>query len=172
MTRILTPLRVEAYGWLILYCGLLTGIGMETDWGQRWTWPVTPLAEQTAEFPKPELTSPYTIPSPDTLMETSLRPLFVGTRRPAPTLPTSAPKPTMKRDQFILTGTTIVPEGKFAHLIEKASNKSHVVAEGKEVNGILVKTVLPEQAVLSQYDDIETLILRAPVTTPGGQPKP
>lgn len=171
MSQLLTPFRVEIGVWVAVFIGLLFGIGVETNWGQQFEYALPSDATQSA-FTTPDLTTPYRLPAQDTLMETSIRPVFVPTRRPAPTPPpTQPPKPHMKRDQFVLTGTTMTAEGKFAHLIEKASNKSHVVTEGKEVNGILVKTVLPEQAVLSQYDDIETLILRAPVTTPGGQPK-
>jgi len=164
VSRILTPYRVELAVWLVACGALIAGIGIETEWGSQWAWPLSESETAPAAFARPTLTEPFYLPPPDKFIEISLRPLFVVTRSPSPipppAPPPAPPKPTMKKDQFVLAGTTIVSEGKFVHLIEKASGKSSVVAEGKEINGILIKEVTPGYAVLSQYDDTERLALR------------
>lgn len=163
MSRILAPYRVEIAVWLVLCGGLLAGIGVETDWGRQWSWPIAENKSASAAFVKPALTEPFRLPPSDEFIEIALRPLFVVTRSPAPIPPPPSaepPKPKMQKDQFILTGTTIVSEGKFAHLIEKAGNKSRVVAEGKEINGILIKEITADHVILVQYDDTERLALR------------
>lgn len=174
MTRIMTPRRFVATAWIILFCGSVIGIGIETEWGRRWVWPVKLTMPEPASFAKPSLADPFALPSADAFLEIAMRPLFVASRRPTPTVATAenAPKPSMKRDQFVLTGTTIVPEGKFAHLLEKAGNKSHVIAEGNDINGINVKEIKPGQVILSQNDETEILPLRIVKVTsqPPAQP--
>lgn len=175
---LLTPLRVETSLWIVLLGGLTAGIGIETDWGRQWMWPLAVPPVITPEFTQPAMTEPFRLPPPDTFLETSLRPIFVVTRRPAPIPPPpEPPKPSMKRGQFLLTGTTIVPEGRFAYLLEKAGNKTRVVAQGKIINGITVKEVHPDRVILQQYDDTEMLGLitakalpPAPVAKPSAAP--
>jgi hypothetical protein len=162
MSRWLTPFRFEAGVWLLLFSSLIYWIGIETNWGQQWSWPTAPAETVASGFTAPPLTVAFTAPAPDALIEIALRPLFIVTRRPASALPPpEPPKPKMNKGQFSLTGTTIVPEGKFAHLVINAGNKAVVVAEGKEINGILVKTISPEKIVLTQFDDSETLVLKS-----------
>jgi hypothetical protein len=171
MSAALTPSRVEAGFWLIILVSLAAGIGIETDWGRQMQWPVKQIAELPPEFPKPALAEPYRLPPSDQYPEITARPIFVVTRRPPPTPPPAAPpKPSMKRDQFVLMGTTVVGASKFAFLVEKAGNKSRVVAEGKEINGIMVREIAADRVVLSQYDDTEVLVLmtrKPPPGTPG-----
>jgi hypothetical protein len=176
MTRLVTPFRVEAIFWLLLNGGLVLGIGVITDWGQRLEWPTPQVAMAPIEFAKPALVEPLQFGQADEFLEMSMRPLFVATRRPAPPPPPpEAPKPRMKKGQFRLTGITVVPEGKFAFLVEVNGNKSRVVSEGKEINGILVRRISPYEVLLSQYGDSETLVLK-PAKSPGGpnpqQPAP
>lgn len=172
MSGLLTPFRVEAGFWLLLCGGLTAGIGHETDWGRRWQWPLASSSAAAAEFTKPVLAPPFHLPPADTYLETTLRPIFVVTRRPAPMPPPpEPPKPAMRKDQFVLTGTTIVPEGKFAFLLEKAGNKVRVVSEGKEINGILVKQIDAAHVVLTQHDDEEVLVLK-PAKPPAQPPAP
>jgi hypothetical protein len=176
----MTPFRIETAFWLLLSGGLTTGIGMETDWGQRWQREAPEVRLTPAEFSAPVLNEPFRLPPADELLETAMRPVFVVTRRPAPpTPPPEAPKPTMKKDQFTLSGITVVPGGKFAFIIERAGNRSRVVSEGKEINGVVVKEILPDRVVLSQYDDTEVLMLKTakgptpnPVTSAASAPPP
>jgi hypothetical protein len=171
MSSMLTPLRAEAGAWIIVLAGLITGIGIASDWGRQTEWVIASAELTPAVFTKPTLAEPYQLPAPDTLLETTLRPLFVANRRPAPIPPPpEPPKPQMRKGQFSLTGTTIVAEGKFAHLVEKATNKAVVLAEGKEINGLKVQQVTPDFVILTQFDDSETLVLstaKAPLLQPG-----
>jgi hypothetical protein len=176
MSAPLTPNKAEAGFWLILLLGLVAGIGLETDWGRKMRSPVPENAEKPPEFAKPVLAEPFRLPASDRFLEVTARPLFVATRRPAPSAPTAdSGKPSMKKDQFILMGTAIVPEGSFAFLLEKAGNRSRVVARGKEINGILLREVSADRVLLAQDDEWEVLELKtrkppaAPVaTTPPG----
>lgn len=172
MSTALTPIRVETAFWLFLWVSLAAGIGLETDWGRRMQWPVKEIAETPPEFTKPVLSEPFRLPEPDQYLAIATRPIFVVTRRPAPPAPVAeAPKPSMKKDQFVLMGTAIVGQSKLAFLVEKAGNKRQVVAEGNEINGIMVKTITADQVVLSQHDDKEVLVLKtnkpAPAAGPG-----
>jgi hypothetical protein len=158
----ITPSSLERGAWLIALGGLSATIGLETDWGQRLTASAPPATEVVSDYQEPVLVAPFQLPSPDQYLETSLRPLFISARRPAPSLAVAEPpKPAMKKDQFTLTGTTIVPEGKFAFLLEKAINKVHVLTEGKEIYGLRVAEVLAERVTLTQYDESEVLILKS-----------
>lgn len=158
---LLSPTRAELLLWLAICGGLAIVIGQETDWGTRWQSTIPTHRREPASFSKPTLSEPFKLPPADEYLETSMRPLFVATRRPTPQLPPpEAPKPAMKRDQFSLTGITMLPEGKFAFLIEKTGNKSRVVSEGKEINGILVKEISNDRVVLTQYEETEVLLLK------------
>ena len=160
MSALLTPIRVEAGFWLILWIALAAGVGIETDWGRVTRWPVKDAVETAADFAKPVLAEPFRLPPSDQFLGVTTRPVFIVTRRPAPVAPPpEPPKPSMQKGQFLLMGTTLVPEGKFAFLLEKAGNKNRVVAEGKEINGIMVKEVTAERVVLSQHGDTEVLML-------------
>jgi hypothetical protein len=164
----LSPIRVEIAFWVILCLGLATGIGLETDWGRKTRWPVPEDASAVPKFTGPVLAETFHLPSPDEFRDITQRPAFIVTRRPAPAAPPpEPPKPSMQKGQFVLMGTTVVADGKFAFLLEKAGNKSRVVAEGKEINGIMVKEVTAERVVLSQYDDTEVLTLRTNKLPPG-----
>lgn len=161
MSRGLTPAGVETAFWLLLCGGLATGIGLETDWGKRWQYPLPAGDAAATAFTRPALADDFSLPAADTFLETAMRPIFLVSRRPSP--PAQSPeaaKPMMMRDQFTLSGITVTPEGKFAFLIEKAGNKSRVVSEGKEINGIKVKEITADRVVLSQYDETEVLLLK------------
>ncbi len=161
MTTTFTPFRIETAFWLTLCGGLAVAIGMETEWGTQWQHPWTVPQLPAASARLPALSEPYRLPEVDHFLDTSVRPLFFVTRRPAPAAPPpEPPKPTMKRDQFTLTGITVLPEGKFAFLTEKTGNKSRIVQEGKEINGITVKEIRNDQVVLGQYDETEVLMLK------------
>lgn len=169
MSSPLTPSRVEMGLWLLLCGGLATGIGVETDWGRRLHPPAVKQPEPRTDFVKPLLAEPFHLAPPDTFLETAMRPLFIVSRRPAPPPPPpEPPKPAMQKDQFRLTGITIVPGGNFAFLVEKSGNRNRVVSAGKEINGIMVKEVSANQVVLTQFDDTEILTLktaRGPLAT-------
>lgn len=173
VSTMLTPIRVEVALWLILWFGLAAGIGLETEWGRRMQWPVASVAETPPEFSKPALAEPFHLPPPEHYSQVSARPIFIVTRRPTPIAPPpEPPKPSMKKDQFILMGTTVAGATKIAFLLEKAGNKSRVVAEGKEINGITVREVASDRIVLSQFEDTEVLVLRTNKPAPGAPARP
>jgi hypothetical protein len=167
MTWSLTPSRAEAGFWLILTAGLAAGVGLETDWGRQPELPLPKTAGTPPVFAKPVLAEPFQLGGPDQFPDITSRPLFIITRLPAPVAPTADSKPSMKKDQFILLGTTIVGADKFAFLLEKAGNRSRVVGVGKEINGITVKEVAADRVVLSQHDDTEVLLLKMNKPAPG-----
>lgn len=168
----LTPRRVETAFWVILWGGLAAGLGLETNWGRQKQWPIEPIVETRPEFSEPALAEPFRLPPSDHYVQMTARPIFVVTRRPAPlTPPSESTKPGMKKDQFVLMGTTIAGGSKIAFLVEKAGNKSRVVAEGKEINGVTVREVMADRIVLSQFGDTETLMLGTNKPPPGA-PRP
>ncbi len=168
MIAALTPSRVETGFWMILWVGLAAGIGLETKWGRQMQWPLPTIADTPAAFSKPELAEAFRLPPPDHFSQVTARPIFIVTRRPSPVAPPpEPPKPSMKKDQFILMGTTVAGASKIAFLIEKAGNASRVVAEGKEINGITVREIAADRVVLSQFGDTEVLVLRTNKPRPG-----
>lgn len=172
LSTALTPIRVEIAFWLILWVSLAAGIGLEMNWGRQ-QGPLANTAETPTEFSKPALAEPFRLPPPDQFSQITARPIFIVTRRPAPTAPPPEPqKPSMKKDQFILMGTTVAGATKIAFLLEKAGNKSRVVAEGKEINGITVREVTADRIVLSQFEDTEVLVLRTNKPAPGAPARP
>ena len=172
---ILSPKRVESALWLLAYASLAVAVGVESDWGRTWQWPLPDTSVASQPPAKPDLTEPYKLPPADTFLETAMRPVFVVSRQPPPPPPAVVPVQLMKKGQFVLTGVTIVPSGKFAFLVEKAGNKNRTVTEGQDINGIKVKEITTETVVLSQYNDSEVLTLRAsrgPAATVGPEPPP
>jgi hypothetical protein len=91
--------------------------------------------------------------------ETGNRPLFTPTRRPAPAQVTPTTASAMNKGQFILTGVTIAGPMKIALLREKASGRVVRVEQGKDVNGITVAQIDPEQVTLTQGGDQEVVQL-------------
>lgn len=175
-----TPRRLEIALRVTAWLALAAGIGVQTDWGRLGRGEPPPLADSPANFAPPELTEPFRLRPIDQYGEMIARPVFVATRRPAPPAPAvaEASQGSMQKDQFVLTGTTISPDGKYAFLLEKSGNKSRVVAEGKEINGITVRQVASDKVVLAQGDETEILMLKTikppprpvPVQAPRGLP--
>ena len=91
--------------------------------------------------------------------ETGNRPLFIPTRRPAPSAVTPATVAAMAKGQFTLTGVTIASGMKIALLREKSSGRVIRVEEGKDVNGITVEQIDPEHVKLTQGGDQEVVQL-------------
>ena len=90
--------------------------------------------------------------------ETGARPLFTPTRRPAPAAPQVAAS-TMAKGQFLLTGVISAGGTKIALLREKSSGRIVRVEQGKDVNGITVAQIDPEQVTLAQGSDHEVVQL-------------
>jgi general secretion pathway protein N len=102
--------------------------------------------------------------------ETGNRPLFTPTRRPAPSAVATPAVAAMTKGQFTLTGVTIAGPLKIALLREKSSGRVIRVEEGKDVNGITVAQVDPEQVKLTQGGDHEVVQLLVTKGAPGPPP--
>jgi hypothetical protein len=100
--------------------------------------------------------------------ETGARPLWTPTRRPAPPAAPTGTASAMTKGQFTLTGVTIVGATKIALLREKSSGRVVRVEQGKDVNGITVAQIGPEQVTLTQGGDQEVVAML--VSKSGAQP--
>lgn len=160
MNRTIAQLGGLAW-WLLPLALIAVVIGLETDWGRHLA-PVPPAAEPVV--PKPVVASVL----PDFALEGGLaartettgRTLFNPTRRPAPTPVVEAPKPTIKRGQFVLTGTLVVDGKSTAFLREVAGGKSRRAIQGETINGLLVAEVSPDRVRLALGDESEELVLK------------
>ena len=106
--------------------------------------------------------------------ETTARPLFSPTRRPAPAAVAVA-QPTMQRGQFVLLGVTMAGETRIAMLRERSSGRIHRAEKGREINGLKVAEIERESVTLAVGAENETLSLNVQKpAAPGapGQPGP
>jgi hypothetical protein len=104
------------------------------------------------------------------------RALFNPTRRPAP-VATEAGKRRLQSGQFVLTGTLIIDGKATAFLRENAGGKSRRVAQGEQINGMLVAEVKPDRVKLTLGDEAEDLVLKVAIgpkttTQPVAAPAP
>ena len=97
------------------------------------------------------------------------RPLFNATRRPAPVAVAEAPKPTIQRGQFTLTGTMITDKSAVAFLKEAAgAGKARSVRKGDSINGMNVAEIAPDRVRLTlgdESEDVELKVAKGPKTT-------
>jgi hypothetical protein len=130
---------------------------------------VSPPSVRPASPAEAKLLPPLVVANIDQAYpETTARPLWVPTRRPAPKA-AATPAESFKRDQFVLQGVTIAGDTKIAMLRDKASGRFVRAEKGKEVSGIQVLDVQPESVTLGMGEEREVLELRvqkAAATTP------
>src|SRR4029079_876041 len=82
-----------------------------------------------------KLVQPLAATNPDqAFAETTARPLFTPTRRPAPAAPVAAN--VMVKGQYTLQGVIAVGDLRIALLREKTSGRVHRLEKGKELNGV------------------------------------
>lgn len=99
--------------------------------------------------------------------ETTARPLFSPTRRPAPAVVAVA-QPAIQRGQFVLLGVTIAGNTRIAMLRERSSGRIHRVEKGREINGLKVAEIERETVTLAAGAENETMSLN--VQKPAGAP--
>lgn len=157
----LTPQRLEIAAWLATCAALVAGIGQQTDWGQRWHLPPQEAMAVDGEFKAPPLSTAFVVPPTDRFLEVSLRPLWLPDRAvPPPTTQTQVVQTPLK-DRYILTGTMITPEARYAHIIEKAGNRSRTVMEGTELaKDLLLVTVDANEVFVLQGEQQERLAIQ------------
>ncbi len=165
--------------WLLPFIGLALVIAWEADWGRKWR---HVPATDTVVVPQPvvvavlpEYKPAATLASQHDIVD---RALFNPTRRPAPVLASEGNK-RLQPGQFVLTGTLIVDGKATAFLRENAGGKSRRVAQGDQVNGMLVADVKPDRVKLTLGGESEDLVLKVaagpkttiqPVATPAAAP--
>ncbi|MEI6738334.1 MAG: hypothetical protein WCL29_07650, partial [Pseudomonadota bacterium] len=143
----------------VLLAATLGAIGWETGWGHAFRGDApTPSAMRVASLDSKILPAYALAPMEANYKETVERPLFISTRRPAPQ-GSSTSQTAMKKGQFKLTGTTVSAGISVAYLFEAATNKTHYINMGNDINGIKVERVDATRVVLKQGDDSEELSL-------------
>jgi hypothetical protein len=160
--------------WLIPLVALAVLLAVETDGGRA----LNRLPEPAPVIePKPvvaALLPEYRIDGGlESHSETVSRTLFNPTRRPAPAIASDGARRQMTRGQFVLTGTAVAGERHIAFLKEVAGNKSRVVRQGEQLNGLTVASVTADRVKLTLGDESEELVLKVaagPKTTT--QPAP
>jgi hypothetical protein len=166
--------------WLLPFMALALVIAWEADWGRRWRHvPVT----DAVVVPQPVIVAVLPEYKPTATLATQRdivdRALFNPTRRPAP-VATADAKKRLQPGQFVLTGTLIVDGKATAFLRENTGGKSRRVAQGDQVNGMLVADVKPDRVKLTLGDESEDLVLKVAagpktttqpvITPPAGAP--
>lgn len=157
---------------------LLVVIGFETGWGTRLRTPPPRLAGGTSPAVDARvLPTVGTTVAEQAYPETVARPLFVPSRRPAPSAPPASAAPTMPKGTLTLQGVTIAGNTRIALLREKQSGRIHRVEQGREVNGMSVAQVDADRVVLRMGEEEETvqmLVSKAggPGAAPAASPAP
>jgi hypothetical protein len=163
MKNIQTTMRSWLY-WLAPMAVLLLLILWQTDWGRAFF--RVPPPESTAA---PQALTLAMLPeyqpaaSPEGSRDVVERTLFNPTRRPAPTAVAEAAKPRMQRGQFTLQGTMLVDGKATAFLRETNGGKARRVAQGEQINGLVVAEVRPDRVRLALGDETEELALKVAV---------
>jgi hypothetical protein len=148
----------------------------ETEFGSSVASVSRGAASRRAAPPDAKLLPPVSVAAAEQAYpETTARPLFTPTRRPAPEA-VAAPQSTFQKGQFVLQGVIAVGNNRIAMLREKSNGRIHRVEQGREVNGIKVTSIEPEVVTLAQGGEEEKLgltVQKGP-GVPGapGQPVP
>ncbi len=152
--------RNPLLGVLAAICLLLAAvIGVEAGFGASLRDALKPASTKPALAADAKLLPPVVVAAAEQAYpETTARPLFTPTRRPAPPVAV-APQATFQKGQFVLAGVITVGDNRVAMLREKANNRIHRVEVGKEVNGIKVADIQREQVTLAQGAEQEVLTL-------------
>jgi general secretion pathway protein N len=161
--------RNPAVGVLAAACVLLLAvIGAEAGFGARLSDALRAGSPQRALPSEAKLLPPVIATSVEQAYpETTARPLFTPTRRPAPEL-AAVPQSTFQKGQFTLQGVIMVGDNRIAMLREKSNGRIYRVERGREVNGIKVIEVQPEAVTLALGGEQEVLPLV--VQRPSGSP--
>jgi hypothetical protein len=143
-------------------------IGVEAGFGASLRDALRPAGAKPALPTDAKLLPPLVATAPEQAYpETTARPLFTPTRRPAPEVAAAPPQPTIVRGQFVLAGVITVGDNRVAMLREKSNNRIHRVERGKEVNGMKVADIQPEQVTLAVGGEQEVVNLSVLRPAPG-----
>ena len=127
--------------------------------GARWWSPAPAAAPKAAPSAEAKLIPPLASVNPDQAYpESSARPPFSPTRRPAP--PPVQQASAMARGQFTLMGIIAIGNQRTALLREKSNGRVHRVERGKEVNGLMLAAIENDHVTLAQGGEQELLQLQ------------
>ena len=160
-----TLLRWRAWlWWLLPLAAFLVVLGVETEWGSRLHHVPDPAIALEPKPVSPALLPEYQIEGGLAAhSETVSRTLFNPTRKPSPVVVADAQqRKQMQKGQFVLTGTTIAGDRNIAFVREVAGNKSRIVKQGDQINGMMVAEVKPDRVKLTLGDEAEELLLKTP----------
>ncbi|MEO8536806.1 MAG: hypothetical protein ABI533_04715 [Betaproteobacteria bacterium] len=148
--------------WAIPFAAVAAAIGIETDWGRALTHEAPHPAVGAPQPVAVALLPEYQIDGGiESRRETVDRVLFNPTRRPAPPASQSAAAAaSMKRGQYLLTGTTRVGDVVTALLREVNGGKARTVRQGDTLDGMKVAEVKSDRVRLKQGDEFEDLSLK------------
>ena len=147
---------------------LLIAIVAEAQLGPRLLAQAPPARKAASTEAK--LIPPVAVVAPEQAYpQTTARPLFTPTRRPAPPVEVAQAQ-AFQKGQFVLLGVTIVGNTRIAMLREKANGRLHRVEKGAEVNGIKVAEVDPDAVKMTQGGDSEVVALTVQKAIPGAVP--
>ena len=152
----------------VLVLGLLSVIGVETQWGSSLRQPFVLTTGQAVRSGDTLLLPAFGLPAIDAGFKQTLdRPLFVPSRRPVPVV-VGAVQPLMKKGQFKLAGTVLNKDLPYVFLVEIATGKGLRVARGADImsTGISVAEIDASRVVLKQGDETEELSLRTASSPP------
>jgi len=155
----------------ILIAATLGFIGWETDWGRALRGGAPELTPRSANLDTKSLPPFQLAPLEQNYKEMIERPLFTSSRRPAPPANQLAQE-MMKKGQFKLAGTSVSAGLSVAFLVETATNKTHRVSMGSDINGIKVTRVEASRIVMTQGEESEELSLRSSVSPKIAPPAP
>ena len=145
---------------------LVALIVVEAQLGARLRANAVPPAQPAAAAQAKLLPPVGAITAEQAYPQTTTRPLFTPTRRPAPAVEV-AQQPAFVKGQFVLLGVTIAGDTRIALLREKSNGRIHRVGKGNEVNGIKVAEVKPDAVTMTQAGDSEVLPLTVQKAPPG-----
>ncbi len=176
----LDPRARRALLWGVPFVVAAGVLAAEAGWGARRS--VPPEAPVAPSPVKVGVLPEYAVPGGEAaLAATAEHPLFNPTRRPAPPALASANggPSSMKKGQFVLTGTLVYGDTAVAYLKEVSGGKPRTVKKGEKINGITVASVDARGVRLAQGEDSEELVLKIaagpkvtvqPVVAPPAQP--
>ncbi len=133
--------------WLLPFVVLAGVIAWEADWGRKWRH--VPSVD-AATVPQPVVVA--VLPEYTPAATPAAQHDFVDR--------TLGGKKRLQSGQFVLTGTLIVDGKATAFLRENAGGKSRRVAQGDQINGMLVADVKPDRVKLTVGDESEDLVLK------------
>lgn len=152
----------------LLAAGLLVVLAIEVGVGAR---DVSGVPAKRGVAAEPRLLPPLPQVTPEqAYAETTTRPIFVPTRRPAPPVAV-ATAPAFQRGQFTLQGVIVAGNSRTAMLREKTSGRIHRVETGREINGVKIVQIDPQAVTLGVGEEREVvpLVVQRP-GVPGAAP--